>query len=46
MPLDGVVGWWTAAAVMPFEQTAYRRGLILGAFLILALVPLFLASGF
>ncbi|GEL44467.1 hypothetical protein MEX01_50580 [Methylorubrum extorquens] len=45
-PFDGVVGWWTAAAVTPFEQTAYRRGLILGAFLILGLVPLFLASGF
>ncbi|WP_281437058.1 hypothetical protein [Methylobacterium aquaticum] len=40
------MGWWSAAAVPPFEQTAYRRGLILGAFLILGLVPLFLASGF
>ena len=45
-PLDGVAGWWAAAATPPFEQTAYRRGLILGAFLILILTPLFLASGF
>lgn len=46
LPLDGFEGWWERPRPARFEQLAYRRGLILGAFLVLALVYAFVLSGF
>lgn len=44
-PLHPVEGWWKRPPKPAFERTAFRQGLILGAFLILALVHAFLLSG-
>ncbi len=39
------MGWWERPPTLRFEEVALRRGLILGAFLVLFVVYAFLASG-